>query len=49
MKVKELMEILAKYDEEAEVELDGGYCSDGEDVGVLWVDGDLVWEVYHGV
>ena len=43
MKVKELMELLAKFDAEAEVELSGGGCGD-HDEAELRVDEEVIWE-----
>ena len=48
MKVKELMELLAKCDADAEVELDYGEYSDGSDVEMLIVDKEVIFESYHG-
>ena len=49
MLVKELKELLAKFDDDAEVELDGGYADDGCDYAQLSVDDEVVWEQYRGV
>ena len=43
MTVKELMEMLSKFDENAIVEVDGGEGAYGE-FGRLWVDDEVVME-----
>ena len=48
MNVKELMEILAKYDGDAKVELEGWTGTDGYDYAELYVDGNKVMEDCKG-